>query len=71
MPCTLQILVNEDHKSAILGEYPSLKPHILFCSNGLAIWHSFPDFIHIDVNNNLKSAILNLIKLKLHILFCT
>ena len=27
------------------------KPHILFCINGLAIWHGFPDITHIKVNN--------------------
>ena len=27
--------------------YPSLKPHILFSSNGLAIWHGFPDITHL------------------------
>ena len=32
--------------------YPSLKSHILFDSNGLAIWHSFPDSMHIKVNND-------------------
>ena len=42
------------------GHYPSLKPHILFYSNGLAIWHSFPDITHTEVNDGLKSAILNL-----------
>ena len=50
----------------------------LHISNGLPIWHSFPDITHNNVNNGLKSAILNLIKsqffraypyLQLHILF--
>ena len=27
--------------------YPSLKQHILFYSNGLAIWHGLPDIRHI------------------------
>ena len=45
-------------------DYPSLKPRILFCSNGLAIWRSFPDITHINVNNNVRSAILNLIELR-------
>ena len=31
--------------------YPSLKPHILYHSNGLAIWHGFPDNKHIKDNN--------------------
>ena len=30
--------------------YPSLKPHILFYSNGLAIWHGLPDIRHIKIN---------------------
>ena len=55
-----------------------MKFDILFYSNDLAIRHAFPDITHIKVNNNCKSAILNLIKLKfiraylflkLHILF--
>ena len=45
----------------ILMAYPSLKPYILFYSNGLAIWHSFPNITHIKVNNGIKSVILNLI----------
>ena len=39
----------------------SLKLHILFYSNGLAVWHGFPDITHINVNNDCKS---NLIELK-------
>ena len=31
--------------------YPSLKRHILFYRNGLAIWHGFPDTTHIMDNN--------------------
>ena len=27
----------------ILRTYPFLKPHMLFHSNGLAIWHGLPD----------------------------
>ena len=27
--------------------YPYLKPHTLFFSNGLAIWHSFSDIMHL------------------------
>ena len=46
-----------------LRVYPWLKPHILFSSNHLAIWHSFPDINHLNVNNGLKLAILNLIEL--------
>ena len=45
------------------GAYHSLKPHILFYSNGLAILHGFPDITHVKVNNS-KLAILNLTKLK-------
>ena len=37
--------------------------HILFHSNGPAIWHSFPDITHIKVNNGSKASILNLIEL--------
>ena len=36
--------------------YPYLKLHILFHSNGLAIWHGFPDIRHIKVNYGLWSA---------------
>ena len=68
------IKVNDDHKSSqviflirsswtFFRQYPSLKPHILFHSNGLAIWHSLPDITHINVNNSLKSAIMNLIEM--------
>ena len=48
--------------------YPYLKLHILFNSNGLALWHSFPVITHIEVKSGRKSAILNLIK-KLQTLF--
>ena len=53
-------------KLTFLRAYPSLKPHISFyiVYNGLAIRHSFPDITYINVNNGLKSAILNLIELK-------
>ena len=37
--------------------YPHLKPHILFYSNGLAIWYDFPDITHIKVNNGQLSAL--------------
>ena len=54
------------------------KPHILFNSDGLAIWHDFSVIMHIKVKSGRRSAILNLIMLnffmvypylKLHILF--
>ena len=45
--------------------YPYLKPHILFDSNGLAIWLGFSDITYIEVNYGTYSAILNLIKMKL------
>ena len=57
---------------------PHLKPHILFKSNGLAIWHGFPVITHIEVKSGSRLTIFNLIKLeffmvyhyiKLHILF--
>ena len=35
----------------------SLKPHILFYSNSLAIWHSFSDTTHTRVHNGIRSAI--------------
>ena len=44
--------------------YSNLKPHILFNSNGLAIWHGFLVITHIQVNSGRRSAILNLIILK-------
>ena len=48
---------------AFLRVYPSLKPHISFYSNHIAIWHSFPDITHINVNGGLELAIFKLIKL--------
>ena len=36
-------------KLKIYRAYPYLKPHILFCSNGLAIWHRLSDIRHIKV----------------------
>ena len=36
----------------------------MFYSNGLAIWHGFPDITHIKVNNARKSAILNFDQVK-------
>ena len=51
-------------KLTFLRAYPSLKPHISFYNNGLAIRHSFPDITHIkEHDDSLKSAILNLIGL--------
>ena len=41
----------------IFRAYPSLKPHILFYSKDLAIWHGFPDIT--QDNNGCKSIILN------------
>ena len=41
------------------GTLPCLKPHILFHSNGLAIWHGFPDIRHNKDKNGRKSPILN------------
>ena len=41
-----------------------MKPHILICSNDLAISHGFPDNRHIEVNDGRKSAILNIVDLK-------
>ena len=41
---------------------PEAKHFVLW--NCLAIWHSFPDIVHLKVNiNGRKSAILNLMKL--------
>ena len=42
--------------------YPSRKLHILFYSNGLAMWHRFHNIwpTHTKVNNSLESAILYL-----------
>ena len=51
-------------KLRFFRSYPSLKPHILFYSNGLDKWHGFPDITHINVNNGYKSAILSMIELK-------
>ena len=48
----------------ILTVYPHLKLHILFNSNGLATWHSFPVIPHIEVKRDSRLAILNLIKVK-------
>ena len=63
----ISVKVSDDNKSAIFellldqvfqAIYPYLKPHILFYSNGLAIWHSLPDITHINFDNGFKSAIL-------------
>ena len=35
----------------------SLKPHILFYSNGLAIWHRFPDILRILKKKKIADAI--------------
>ena len=45
-------------KLKIFRAYPYLKQHILFCSNGLAIWHGLSDIRHIEVNYGQYSAIL-------------
>ena len=37
-------------KLKIFRAYPYLKPHISFCSNGLAIWHGLSDIRHIKVS---------------------
>ena len=47
-----------------LRSYPHLKPHILFYSNGPAIWHGLSDIRHIKVNYGRQSTILNLIEFK-------
>ena len=45
--------------------YPSLKVHILFYSDGLAIWHSCADIgILKSINNERKSTTLNFIESK-------
>ena len=44
-------------KVTVFRVYPSLKPHILFYSNGLDIWHCLPDIRHIQVNYDWWSAI--------------
>ena len=36
--------------------HPPMKSLILFYSNGLVIWHSFPDIMHMEVNNGDKSG---------------
>ena len=62
----------------ILRTYPSLKPHLLFNGNGLAIWNDWPAIKHIKVKRGRRSPFLYLIKLtffmvypylKPHILF--
>ena len=30
--------------------------HIMFYSNGVAIWHGFPDITHIKVNNEFDGV---------------
>ena len=44
--------------------HPLLKSHILFYSNGLAIWHGLPNNGHVKVNNGRLAAILNLDEFK-------
>ena len=64
------IKVNDGRKSVILNlikffrAYSALKP----CSNGLVIWHIFPDNMHIEVNNGRKSATLNVIEFRFSII---
>ena len=43
--------------------HPLLKSHILFYSNGLAIYHGLPNNGHVKVNNGRLAAILNLDKM--------
>ena len=66
---SVRVKVNDDHKSALFeldqvyifqGISLPETTHSAY-SNGLAIWHSFPDITHISVNNGHKSAILNMI----------
>ena len=40
--------------------HPLPKSHILFYSNGLAVWHGLPNNGHVKVNNGRLAAILNL-----------
>ena len=71
----MHIKVNKDHMFAILNftelnffrAYPPLKPHILFYSNGFAIWHSFSDITHFD--NVSHFFTLSSRNFKWHILF--
>ena len=44
--------------------HPPLKTNILFCNNGLALWHGLPNIGHVEVNNGREADILNLIKSK-------
>ena len=56
------IKVNDGRKLVILNliefsffrAYPYLKPHIVFYSNDLAIWHGLPDIS----NNKINKVIL-------------
>ena len=48
-------------ESKFFKMHPHLESHILFYSNGLAIWHGLPNNGHVKVNNGRKAAILNLI----------
>ena len=58
-PVIKHIKVKSDHRSAILNlikltfftVYSYLKPHILFNSNGLAIWQGFSVITYIQVKN--------------------
>ena len=45
--------------------HPLLKSHILFYSNGLAIYHGFSDIRPIEVNIDRLSAILKSIEFKI------
>ena len=60
-------MVNNGHKTVILSFKNTffracsfLKPHVLFYTTDLAIWHGFPDITHIEADNDPKSAIWNL-----------
>ena len=46
-------------ESKFFKMHPLLKFHILFYSNGLAIYHGSPNNGYVKVNNGLKEAILN------------
>ena len=46
-----------------LRTYPSQKPHLLFNSDGLEIWHDYPVIKYNKVKSCRRSAIYNLINL--------
>ena len=46
-------MLNVNSIKSFFKAYPSLKPHILLYSNGLAIWHGLPDISYIKIKKTI------------------